>query len=90
MDRDSRSARAASAVALALPLLVVGAVPARAAFPRRDGLLVVQPSDGRGLFLVGVRGAHPRRFCTVGVAPYLLGNASPGARGFLRSGPGDG
>ena len=65
MDRDSRSVRAAWVVGLALLLLVVGAVPARAAFPGANGLLVVQPANGRGLLLVGVGGAHPRQICTV-------------------------
>ena len=35
MDRGSRSVRAAWVVVLAVLLLVVGAVPARAAFPGR-------------------------------------------------------
>ena len=63
MDRDRRSVRAAWVVALAFVLLVIGAVPARAAFPGRNGLLVVQPANGPGLLLVGVGGAHPRQIC---------------------------
>ena len=65
MDRGGRSVRAAWVVVLAVLLLVVGAVPARAAFPGRNGLLVVQPVNGRGLLLVGEGGVHPRQICVV-------------------------
>ena len=65
MDRGGRSVRAAWVVVLAVLLLVVGAVPARAAFPGRNGLLVVQPANGRGLLLVGEGGVHPRQICMV-------------------------
>ena len=47
-------------------VLVVGAVPVRAAFPGRDGLLVVQPASGRGLILVEPNGGRQRQIC---VAP---------------------
>ena len=40
------------------------AVPARAAFPGRNGLLVVVPASGAGLILVGADGAHPQQICT--------------------------
>lgn len=51
-------------VGLVSLLLVVGVVPARAAFPGANGLLVIQPASGRGLLLVGAGGAHPRQICT--------------------------
>jgi hypothetical protein len=50
-------------VGLVTLLLVVGAVPARAAFAGRNGLLVVQPASGNGLILVGADGANPRQIC---------------------------
>ena len=65
MDRVSRSVRAAWVVAVLL-LFLVEAVPARAAFPGANGLLVVQPATGRGLLLVEVGGAHPRQICSPG------------------------
>ena len=37
----------------------------RAAFPGRNGLLVVEPPGGRGLIVVSADGAHPRKICTV-------------------------
>ncbi len=46
-------------------VVVLAAVPARAAFPGRNGLLVVEPPGGRGLIVVGADGAHPRKICTV-------------------------
>ena len=48
MDRVSRFVRAAWVAGL-VSLLVVGAGPARAAFPGANGRLVVQPANGRGL-----------------------------------------
>src|SRR5947209_12488202 len=65
MDRDARSVHAAWVVMLASLLLAVGSVPARAAFPGANGLLVVQPAIGHGLLLVSANGAHPRQICTV-------------------------
>jgi hypothetical protein len=65
MDRGSSSVRAAWVITLALLLLVVAAVPAWAAFPGRDGRLVVEPANGHGLLLVGANGAHPRQICVV-------------------------
>ena len=65
MDRASRVLRAAWVAGLALLFLFVAAVQARAAFPGANGLLVVQPANGRGLLLVGADGAHPRQICTV-------------------------
>lgn len=47
-------------------LLVVGAVPARAAFPGANRLLVVQPAKGRGLLLVGEDGANLQQICSAG------------------------
>jgi hypothetical protein len=42
--------------------------PAGAAFPGRNGLLVVDPAGERnGLILVGADGAHPRQICTAAV-----------------------
>ena len=64
MDRVSRSVRAVSVAGLVSLLLVVGAVPARAAFPGANGLLVVQPANGRGLLLVGEDGANPQQICS--------------------------
>jgi hypothetical protein len=46
-------------------LLVAGAVPARAALPGANGLMVVQPPSGRGLLLVGADGTHVQQICTV-------------------------
>jgi WD40-like Beta Propeller Repeat len=65
MDRGNRPVRAALIVGFASLLLAVGAVPARAAFPGANGLLVVQPASGRGLLLVGPEAGHPRQICTV-------------------------
>lgn len=65
MGRCARLVRVALVVGLVSSLLVVGAVPARAAFPGANGLLVVQPADGRGLLLVGADGVRPRQICTI-------------------------
>ena len=65
MDRGDRRVRVAWVLVLALVLLVAGAVPARAAFSGANGLLVVQPANGRGLLVVGAGGAHPRQVCAV-------------------------
>ena len=64
MDRVSRSVRAVWVAGFVSLLLVVGAGPARAAFPRANGLLVVQPANGRGLLLVGEDGANPQQICS--------------------------
>ena len=66
MDRVSRSVRAVWVAGLLLLLLVVGVGPARAAFPGANGLLVVQPADGRGLLLVGEDGANLQQICSAG------------------------
>jgi dipeptidyl aminopeptidase/acylaminoacyl peptidase len=50
-------------VALACLLLVVASDPALAAFPGRNGLLVVQPTSGLGLIVVGANGRHARQLC---------------------------
>jgi hypothetical protein len=50
---------------LAWLLLMVGARPAGAAFPGANGLLVVQPANGRGLLLVAPNGRVTGRICTV-------------------------
>ncbi len=63
MDRGSRSVRAAWVLGFAVLSLAVGAGPARAAFPGRNGVLVVVPARGNGLILVGADGAHLRRIC---------------------------
>jgi hypothetical protein len=66
MDDGGCRVRVTWVVALvSLLLVVVEAVPARAAFPGANGRLVVQPASGSGLILVGVDGAHPRQICTV-------------------------
>jgi hypothetical protein len=44
--------------------LALGASPAWAAFPGRDGLLAVQPLSGPGIVLVNVHGGAERRICT--------------------------
>jgi Tol biopolymer transport system component len=64
MDRRNRRVRAAWIVALASLLLMVGPGSARAAFPGANGLLVVQPANGRGLLLVGPDGANPQWICS--------------------------
>jgi Tol biopolymer transport system component len=51
-------------VGLVWLVLFAAAVPAQAAFPGRNGLLVVQPASGNGLILVGADGAHPRQICS--------------------------
>ena len=66
MDRVSHSVRAVWVAGLASLVLVVGAVPARAAFPGANGLLVVQPANGRGLLLVGEDGANPQQIARLG------------------------
>lgn len=75
MDRGSRAVRAVCVVGLASLLSVLGAVPARAAFPGRNGLLVVEPASGNGLILVGADGAHPQRIC--GIATRCDGAQDP-------------
>jgi hypothetical protein len=44
--------------------VLVPAPLAWSAFPGRDGLLAIQPVDGRGLVLVGAGGGGGRRICT--------------------------
>jgi Tol biopolymer transport system component len=66
MDRVSRCVRAAWVAGLVSLWVVVGSVPARAAFPGANGLLVVQPANERGLLLVGEDGANPLQVCGVG------------------------
>jgi len=55
--------RICKALAPACFLLVVAPYSALAAFPGRNGLLVVQPTSGHGLILVGANGAHARQLC---------------------------
>jgi hypothetical protein len=62
MDRVSRSVRAARVAGLVSLWLVVGAVPARAAFPGRDGDLVVATGTGLELVAPGTAAATP--ICT--------------------------
>src|SRR5436309_2563605 len=62
MDRGSRLVRSAWVAGL-VSLVLFAAAPAHAAFPGRNGLLVVQPASGRGLVLIGANGAHPRQIC---------------------------
>src|SRR5947209_385327 len=75
MDRGSRPVRAVWVVALVALALFAAAAPARAAFPVRNGLLVVEPASGNGLILVGADGAHPRQIC--GVATRCDGARDP-------------
>jgi hypothetical protein len=44
-------------------LLFVASWPALAAFPGRNGLLVVQPASGRGLIVVSPSGTNARQLC---------------------------
>ena len=55
--------RAAWVVGLVALVFFAAAVPAGAASPGRNGLLVVEPASGNGLILVGADGAHPRQIC---------------------------
>lgn len=48
---------------MACLLLAVVPCTALAAFPGRDGLLVVQPARGRGLIVVGASGRNARHLC---------------------------
>src|SRR6516225_4058461 len=57
--------RAAWVLGFTALLLAVGVASARAAFPGRNGLLVVQPASGGGLMLVGADGANPQQICAV-------------------------
>jgi hypothetical protein len=66
MDRGGRLVRVAWVAGLVSLLLAVGAGPARAAFPGANGLLVVQPTNGPGLLLVGEDGANPQEICSAG------------------------
>jgi WD40-like Beta Propeller Repeat len=66
MDRANRAVRAGWVVGLVSLVLVTAAAPARAAFPGRNGLLVVQPASGKGLIVVGADGANPRQICGAG------------------------
>jgi hypothetical protein len=51
-------------VALLAALLIgVSASAASAAFPGRDGSLVVQPESGRGLILIAANGTNARQLC---------------------------
>ena len=61
----SSARRAGWVFAIVLFVLVLAAMPARAAFPGRNGLFVVEPASGKGLLLVGPDGAHPRQICKV-------------------------
>jgi WD40-like Beta Propeller Repeat len=65
MDRASRVLRAARVVGLVSLFLLVAVAQARAAFPGRNGLLVVEPAIGNGLIVVGADGAHPQQICAV-------------------------
>ena len=59
MDRVSRSVRAVWVAVLVSLVLVVAAAPARAAFPGRDGDLVVATGDGLELVAPGTGAASP-------------------------------
>jgi hypothetical protein len=50
---------------LATVLVLVLAGPAQAAFPGRDGLLAIQPSNGAGIVLINANGRGERRVCTL-------------------------
>lgn len=63
---QSRPVRVAWVVGLVSVVLFAAAGPARAAFPGRNGRLVVVPPAGGALRVVGVDGAHPRQICGVG------------------------
>jgi WD40-like Beta Propeller Repeat len=65
MDRESRAVRAALVIGLVSLALFAVPAPSRAAFPGRNGLLVVQPANRRGLLLVRAEGANARQICTV-------------------------
>jgi hypothetical protein len=66
MDPGGHPVRVAWVAGLMSLLLMVGAGPARAAFPGANGLLVVQPANGGGLLLVGEDGANPQQICSAG------------------------
>lgn len=55
--------RMAWVATLAALLIGVPASSASAAFPGRNGLLVVQPANGRGLVLVAADGANTKQLC---------------------------
>lgn len=55
--------RIAGVAALAAFLVGVPASSASATFPGRNGLLVVQPANGRGLVLLPAAGANTRQLC---------------------------
>jgi hypothetical protein len=50
-------------VALACLLLIAAPCSALAAFPGRNGLMVVQPSSGRGVIVVSPNGTNARQLC---------------------------
>jgi DNA-binding beta-propeller fold protein YncE len=55
---------ASSVTVLLATLAGIAVAPASAAFPGRNGQLVVLPVEGRGLVLVNSRGGGARRVCT--------------------------
>jgi hypothetical protein len=65
------------------------AAPAHAAFPGGNGMLAVQPLDGRGLILVRADGADERRVCTaVSVCGFpRRPRFSPDGRAIVFAGP---
>lgn len=72
------AARICKLVALACFLLVVAPYPALAAFPGRNGLLVVQPTSGRGLIVVGASGRNARQLCVSSIRCLGAGRGSRG------------
>ena len=56
--------------AVACVLLIVAPCAALAAFPGRNGLLVVQPSSGRGLIVVSPNGTNARQLCVSSIPCY--------------------
>src|SRR5664279_2302780 len=64
MRPNRRASRALAGLIVGAAVALLGVPCASAAFPGRDGLLVVQPVTGRGLVLIHSSGTGERRICT--------------------------